>query len=65
MAHKAETDAQTVLEKIRGAGFSEIVPGAILRAVYAIEHEKQFEDDRKSVEAALRDIIVEAVQEES
>lgn len=65
MAGKSDTDAKKVLEKIRAASYSEEVTAEMLQAIYALEHEKQFEDDRGSIEAALRDLIADAVKEAS
>jgi hypothetical protein len=65
MVGKSDTDAKKVLERIRAASYSEGVPAEMLLAIYALEHEKQFEDDRGSVEAALRDLIADSVKEAS
>jgi hypothetical protein len=65
MAGKADTDAKKVLEKIRAASYPDAVTAEMLQAVYALEHEKQFEDERAAVEATLRDLIADAVKEAS
>lgn len=65
MAGKSDTNAKKVLEKIRAASYSEGVTAEMLQAIYALEHEKQFEDDRGSIETALRDLIADAVEEAS
>lgn len=65
MAGKSDTNAKSVLEKIRAAEYSDSVSAEMLQAVYALEHDKQFEDRRGSVEAALRNLITEAIQEPS
>ena len=63
MAKKSPTDAQSVLENIRSKSFADSVTADMLQAVYTLEHDKQFEDERGDVERALRDLIVEAVGE--
>jgi hypothetical protein len=60
-----ETDARQVLEAIRAADYDGDVSADLLAAVYDIEHDKQFEDERGQVQARLRDLIVEAVPEAS
>ncbi|MCA1703704.1 MAG: hypothetical protein LC808_10770 [Actinobacteria bacterium] len=64
MTDKTKTDARAVLESIRSEQFSDKVGAALLQAVYELEHAKQFEDDRSATEAALRKLIVDAVQED-
>lgn len=56
-----DTDAAKVLEAIRAADFADSVTPEILQAVYAIEHDKQFEDQRGPVQAALRDLVAQAI----
>lgn len=65
MAGKSDTDAKKVLEKIRAANYADAVTAEMLQAIYAVEHEKQFEDERAAVEAALRHLISDAVKESS
>jgi hypothetical protein len=65
MAKNSNTDARAVLENIRSEHFADEVDAAMLRAVYDLEHAKQFEDDRSTAEAALRKLITDAVKEEA
>lgn len=65
MAGKGNTDAQKVLESIRLSQFADRVTADLLNAVYALEHEKQFEDERGTSEAALRSLITDAVEDKS
>jgi len=60
-----DTDALSVLESIRQNGFAAVVAADLLKAIYAIERDKQFEIDRGSVRASLRDLIEAAVPEET
>jgi hypothetical protein len=62
----AETDAKQVLEKVRVENYADDdVSSDLLAAVYALEHGKQFEDERGPVRAQLRELIASAVQESS
>ncbi len=62
----AEIDAKQVLEKVRVESYADDdVTADLLGAVYALEHGKQFEDERGPVRAHLRDLIASAVQESS
>ena len=60
-----ETDAKQVLEKVRAGEYAEDVSPDLLAAVYEIEHDKQFEDERGEVRAQLRDLIAASVKEGS
>jgi hypothetical protein len=60
-----ETDAKSVLESIREDQFGSTIDAGLVSAVYETEHEKQFEVDRGSVRASLRDLIEAAVPEDS
>jgi hypothetical protein len=60
-----ETDAREVLEKIRAHEYAEAVTANLLAAVYEIQHDKQFENERGPVRAQLRDLIAAHVQEGS
>jgi hypothetical protein len=60
-----EIDARQVLERIRAQGYAETVTADLLAAVYGIQHDKQFEDERGQVRAQLRDLIAAHVQEDS
>ena len=61
MARK--TDPKQVLENIRAAEYGDSVTPELLAAIYVIEHDKQFEDERGQVRAQLRDLIADDVQE--
>jgi hypothetical protein len=52
------------LESIREDQFAATVDAGLLSAVYEIEHDKQFEVDRGSVRASLRDLVEAAVPED-
>jgi protein-L-isoaspartate O-methyltransferase len=65
MPGKSDTDPKKVLEKIRAASYADAVTAKMLQSVYALEHEKQFEDERSTVEAALRELIADGVEEQS
>lgn len=58
-----EADALDVLDSIRVALYTESIDESVLRRVYEIEHERQFEDDRGPVRDALRAVIEAAIQE--
>ena len=59
-----DTDALSVLEAIRRDRSETNVDADLLKAVYDVEHDKQFEADRGPVRATLRDLIEAAVVEE-
>ncbi len=61
MADPKKTDARTVLEKIRAENHPSLISAETLGAVYALEHEKQYEIDREPVKVQLRDLINDAV----
>jgi hypothetical protein len=65
MAKTKNTDALQVLETIRAENFADRVTPEALAAVYAVEHDKQYEEEREAVRVALRDIIDGAVEEAS
>jgi hypothetical protein len=56
-------DARQVLEKIRADQYAEHVSADLLAGVYAVEHDKQFEDIRGEVRAQLRDLIAASVKD--
>jgi hypothetical protein len=65
MTANEDTNALKVLESIRASQFADRVTPEMLKVVYAVEHEKQFEDERGIAIATLRYLIVDAVEEES
>lgn len=65
MPDETRTDATDALEQIRSADYADAVSADVLAAVYAIEHDNQFEDERGPTRASLRDLIAEAVTESS
>lgn len=65
MTDKANTDAAQALERIRAASYPDAVSAELLKAVYDIEHDQQFEDERGPVRATLRNLIAETIEESS
>jgi len=56
--------ALEVLERVRSEYYPQ-VDAKLLRLVFELEHEDQFEDDRGPVCAALRDLITASAEAEA
>jgi hypothetical protein len=58
---KSEPAAMAILESIRADKCADL-DANLLEAVFHLEHQHQFEDERGVVEAAIRDLISQQVE---